>query len=75
MNYLGKISYGIYMYHMIVVTLILYGLKFLNLDMLIDQTVLILGINLLIVSVTILTAHFSYQYFEKKFYLKAKKLK
>ncbi|MBX9889398.1 MAG: acyltransferase [Flavobacteriaceae bacterium] len=73
MNYLGKISYGIYMYHMIIVTLILYGLKFLNLDKLIDQTVLILGINFLIVSVTILTAHFSYQYFEKKFYLKSRK--
>lgn len=66
-NYLGKISYGIYMYHIIVIYFVLFmflKLEFLN--ALNDVTVIIL-INLFVVLLTLFISHLSYQYFEKGF--------
>lgn len=71
LRYLGEISYGIYMYHMLVVTLFLYAVKFLKLDMVIPHTLLIILSNLTIIAITLLISHLSYQYFERRFYKKS----
>ncbi|MBI9064242.1 MAG: acyltransferase [Marinilabiliaceae bacterium] len=69
MQYLGKISYGIYMYHMIVVNLVLFlFLKVHSLFHLSSTTVIIL-INLSCIMGTILVSHISFKYFESKFLL------
>lgn len=68
LNYLGKISYGIYMYHMIVVTGVLFILKKVNCTIIFNNAITIIIINLLILAVTAFVAHLSYQYFEKRFY-------
>jgi peptidoglycan/LPS O-acetylase OafA/YrhL len=67
MNYLGKISYGIYMFHVIVMQFV--GLMYLkviqkfNLPAVAD----IIMVNLLIISITIIIAHFSFKYYESYF--------
>lgn len=64
---LGKISYGIYMYHSISLQLV--GFIFLKLlpeNSLNNYLVIISGF-LLTILITILAAHFSYKYFEKSF--------
>jgi len=68
-QHLGKISYGIYMYHMIVVNLVLFF--FLKVHSLYDlsSTMLIILINLTCLMGTILVSHFSYKYFESYFIL------
>jgi peptidoglycan/LPS O-acetylase OafA/YrhL len=67
MQYLGKISYGIYMFHAIMMQLVGFAyLKFLiNLNL--PNYLLILISNILIVGLTILAAHFSYKYYESYF--------
>ena len=67
MHYLGKISYGIYMLHAIMMQLMGFVyLKFLiNLNL--PNYLLILISNILIVGLTILAAHFSYKYYESYF--------
>ncbi|MGE8526210.1 acyltransferase family protein [Chryseobacterium rhizosphaerae] len=65
--YLGKISYGIYMYHAIVMQLV--GFVFLKLVAkynLSDSIVIILSF-LTVILITILVSHISYKYYEKKF--------
>lgn len=65
--YLGKISYGIYMYHTIVMQPIGYFfLKLVSKYDINDYVVIVLS-YLMIPLVTILVSHFSYQYYEKRF--------
>ena len=59
-NYLGKISYGIYMYHFIVLIPVLMLVSNLNLD----YNIVIYG---LITSITIAISSLSYHYFETNF--------
>jgi len=65
-NYLGKISYGIYMYHVIALNTIVF--IFLKFDITsIPNIITILLINILTIILTVIISHFSYQYFEKYF--------
>jgi peptidoglycan/LPS O-acetylase OafA/YrhL len=71
LNYLGKISYGVYMYHAIMMQIV--GFMFLKLSIHhnISSLFSILLFNLLVFTFTIVTAHLSYKYFESYFlYLK-----
>lgn len=72
MDYLGKISYGIYMFHSILIQLVgfLY-LKFIS-KFNLNDTMDIIIINLLIIVLTIITSHFSYKYYES-YFLKLKR--
>jgi len=73
LNYLGEISYGLYMYHMICITGILYLFKQFRLDESIQQN----GLTAVIICVmvilsTIIIAHISYRYMETYFIRKKK---
>lgn len=70
LNYLGEISYGIYMYHMIVITFYLYGLKYFNIDKYFNPTVLVILNNVVTIAGTLIVSHLSYKYFETLFYRK-----
>lgn len=59
-NYFGKISYGLYMYHVLAITLAIHFLSKIS----IDSKVLVTVLSLVL---TILLSHISYQYMEKKF--------
>lgn len=67
-NYFGKISYGIYMYHMFSVVMVLFFVKRFGLFNVLSNSILIILINILCIFFSILLAHISYQYFEKIFY-------
>ena len=67
LNYLGEVSYGIYMYHMIALNLVVFIALKLNLSQVIGNTGSILFINLITIGITIALAHFSFYYFEKAF--------
>lgn len=72
LEHLGKISYGIYMYHVIALNLVVFlALKIENAQIL-SEEVLIIFINSATLALAILMAHFSYRYFET-FFLKLKK--
>lgn len=62
-NFLGKISFGIYVYHPLIIFILALFLK----DMILLDTYKIILIYLLVVSVTLLVAYMSYEYFEKPF--------
>lgn len=68
-NYFGRISYGIYMYHMIVTTLYLYTIKFFKIDEWINEDLLIVLNNSFIILLTLFVSHLSYVYFERLFYV------
>lgn len=68
-NYLGKISYGLYMYHCIVVQVI--GFAFMRLTH-INSTLFIILFHLSVFSLTLFVSAVSYRYFETPF-LKLKK--
>ncbi len=71
LNWLGKISYGLYMYHMIVVYIVTQFFK--KTAFLVDQFWLYsLCYYTLVIGGSILIAHLSYSYFETRF-LKLKK--
>ncbi|MBY8962424.1 acyltransferase [Flavobacterium sp. D11R37] len=70
LNYLGEISYGIYMYHMIVTTFYLYAVKQFNLAKYFGEGLLIVINNIIIIAVTLFVSHLSYRYFETLFYKK-----
>lgn len=66
-TYFGKISYGIYMYHMIIVNLVLFiGLK-LKFATHFSADQLFFIINGLVIIITMVAAHISYKYFETYF--------
>ncbi len=67
LHHFGAISYGIYMYHAIVLNLVVF--LFLNLRILqnFNDTFIIILINLVCLALTLLFAHLSYTYFELYF--------
>jgi peptidoglycan/LPS O-acetylase OafA/YrhL len=66
-TYLGKISYGIYMYHSVVLQFI--GFVYLKIfsKLGLNNLLIVVFYNLLVILITIVISHFSYQYFEKNF--------
>jgi len=66
-NYLGRISYGIYMYHMIVVNFVLFIFLILKDVTDLNGWVTILLINITTVLGTIIASHISFKYFESYF--------
>ena len=67
MDYLGKISYGIYMYHAIIMQLV--GFIYLKIisKLGFQKTLDVIIINLLVIIITIIISHFSYKYYESYF--------
>lgn len=65
--YLGKISYGVYMYHMIIINLVLF--IFLKIPWLnnLHNAVIILLINILSILGSVLVSHISFKYYESYF--------
>jgi peptidoglycan/LPS O-acetylase OafA/YrhL len=75
LKYWGKISYGIYMYHAIVMQFV--GLIYMKVT-LITQLPAVLNIllfNILVLTGTIFLSHLSYQYYESYFLNKKKKFR
>lgn len=72
MNYLGKISYGVYMFHPIAMQLV--GFIYLKVisEFYFNDTINIIIINIAIILITIVTSHYSFKYYES-FFLKMKK--
>ena len=64
LNYLGKISYGLYIYHELIVSLMVKLFHFLPTQSSIN---ILLLQSLITLAITILTAHLSYRYFERYF--------
>jgi peptidoglycan/LPS O-acetylase OafA/YrhL len=67
LNYLGKISYGVYMYHAIMMQVAGFIFLKFSIHLKISSLSCILFFYLLVFSFTILTAHLSYKYFESYF--------
>lgn len=67
LNHLGKISYGIYMYHAIMIQIVGFMFLKLGIHLKIASLYSILLFNLLVFAFTIVTAHLSYKYFESYF--------
>ena len=63
LNYLGKISYGLYMYHIIVINLLLRVT--MKLEIPLDNLSTLLSFTILALTLSILTASLSYKFFEK----------
>jgi len=72
--YFGKISYGVYMYHAIMMQLV--GFLFLKttIHLKISNLFSIILFNILVILSTLIIAHLSYRYFEKYFLNFKKKL-
>lgn len=66
-NYIGKISYGIYMYHMIVVNLVLFIFSKLIGELSIPNWSIILLINFTCLAGTFIISHLSFKYYETYF--------
>lgn len=75
LNYLGKISYGIYMYHAVVLQFV--GLMYLKIisKLKLGNTLDIVIIHILVISITIIISHFSYKYYEGYFLNQKRKIK
>ena len=67
LNYLGEISYGIYMYHMIALNFVLFIVLKTNSVAYMGNLGSIVFINLFTLGLTILFSHISFYYFEKAF--------
>lgn len=65
---LGKVSYGIYAYHMIIITGILYLISRYKPYQYFSNTAFISILNLIIIALTAFIANLSYKYFETLFY-------
>lgn len=68
LNYLGKISFGIYMYHMIIITPLLMAVKMISLENHIPVFCLNLLIYCTAIILTFVVSHLSYKYFESIFH-------
>jgi peptidoglycan/LPS O-acetylase OafA/YrhL len=66
-NYLGKISYGMYMYHIIVLNFTVFMFKEIQKLNFLSDFSMILLINILTISLTLIISHFSFKYFEGYF--------
>jgi peptidoglycan/LPS O-acetylase OafA/YrhL len=66
-NYLGEISYGIYMYHMIALNLIVFVSLKMNVEHLFGYIGTVVFINITTIGLTIFFSHLSFYYFEKAF--------
>ena len=71
-NYLGKISYGIYMYHMIVINLVLFIFSKFFGKIYIPNWLTILLINVICLAGTFIMSHLSFKYYET-YFIKLKK--
>lgn len=67
LNYLGKISYGLYMYHIIALNLVVFLFLKLNYLEIFTPEITIILINILTFALTVGMAHLSYTYFESYF--------
>jgi peptidoglycan/LPS O-acetylase OafA/YrhL len=67
LNFLGKISYGVYMYHAIMMQVVGFIFLKFSVHLKISNLHSILFFNLLVFVLTIITAHLSYKYFESYF--------
>ena len=67
LNYLGEISYGIYMYHMIALNLIVFICLKIDVEHLFGFMGTVVFINISTIGLTILFSHLSFYYFEKAF--------
>lgn len=65
LSYLGKLSFGIYVYHPLI--MLLYSQLFKQLDLNVNEMTLAISCFILIFVTTIMVAHLSYYKFEKKF--------
>lgn len=64
MDYLGKLSYGVYIIHVIVI----YGLlTYVEWSAIQNKYVMVFAIYASVIGLTVAFAHFSYHYFEKPF--------
>lgn len=75
LDHLGKISYGIYMYHMIIITGVLFLVNKFKFYNNLNGVSFIIMLNLVVIASTIVIAHLSYVYFENRFYKPHVKLK
>lgn len=67
LNYLGKISYGVYMYHAIMLQVVGFIYLKLSIHTIISALYSIMLFNLLVLMTTIIAAHLSYKYVESYF--------
>jgi peptidoglycan/LPS O-acetylase OafA/YrhL len=67
-NYLGQISYGIYMYHVIVITGLVILVKQTNIHLAINEQLYILLFSVVAIAITLIISHLSFRYFERLFY-------
>jgi peptidoglycan/LPS O-acetylase OafA/YrhL len=67
LNYLGEISYGIYMYHMIALNVVIFLALEFKLATALDPLLTILILNFSTLVLTVFFAHLSYYFIEKKF--------
>ncbi len=67
LNYLGQISYGIYMFHVIALNCVVFFMLKIEELKIFNDTITILLIYILTFAITILLAHLSYTYFETYF--------
>jgi peptidoglycan/LPS O-acetylase OafA/YrhL len=63
-NFLGKISYGLYMYHMMIVVFVIQMVAKIHIEIGVRENILIYFCS---VGLSILVAWLSYEYFEKLF--------
>jgi peptidoglycan/LPS O-acetylase OafA/YrhL len=66
-NYLGRISYGVYMYHMIVINLVLFVFMKLQENVQMADWIVILMINIISIIGTVIISHLSFKYYETYF--------
>jgi len=75
LTYFGKISYGIYMYHAIVMQLVGFIYLKINPRLNCPKPIAIIFINLSILIMTIIVSHLSYKYYESYFLNKKQKMR
>ena len=67
LNHLGKISYGLYMYHVLALNFVVFCALKIQPYNIINDICMIILINVLTLLITIIIAHFSYKYYESYF--------